>query len=460
MSEAIEKSILEVLDGQDLSVPDIAAKARAPIGPVYSVLVGMESDGKVRRMKGPDDSTLWTRTLEPKQEEDENLSVHTRSLGKVGANEIEHPEKLSQEELEALVFAAIDAEYRTYGAIKRHAGLPWFDLETVISSMMLNLKIREETAGSVQAYFRYETKPRRCWLVGDGRVRAEFDESFVIRDEKAKSAELVASNTFNQAAALNRDWVGAGKPRKQTRGEITAADVRRAAATVGTKAGLAKALHKPATAVYYWLSTNSELQTAFEEGRAEWLENAKKQRESAKEAANSESDSSPGPKREPKPEKKKKRVGCPTIPVDPAELKKAASMSRSLSETAARLNIARNTLRRRMAESEELTKIYEENIRPGPPVRKATQTRSPKAVPAAETALIPAELVASPTRTNITKMRLTGIDLKLEFGKTDLVRFQGDLFSMSRRDRNFLNDIIDLLQRYGYGNGNVNGTVS
>lgn len=482
MSKDLEKDILAVLGGQDLPITDVAKKLDVPVGPIYSALVGMESDGRAKRVRDGDGSTLWTAAASPKEERGgtKELISHMKSLDKLRPNEIEHPEKLSEEELETLVFAAIDAEYRTYGAIKRHAGLPLrFDLESVISTMMLNLKIREESAGSVQAFFRYNTKPLKCWLVGDGRVSAEFDPSFAPRDERAKATEFVASNTFNQAAALNTDWVGAGKPRKERRGEITAADVRRAAATVGTKAGLAKALSKPTSAVYYWLSSNSELQTAFEEGRAEWLEK-KAQRETA--------ETPEAPTTTPSP--KKKRGGYPSIEVDPDELRKAASTSTSQAEAATKLNISLNTLRRRLKENAELRRIFEENLQPpAKSGRKPKETEKvkekvteaparereleytieddepPKAISTAEMVRQKAEPIGSPVRSNIAMeiseqdlkasaqadSRPGGIDLKFEFGNVGLVHFQGDLISMPRRERDFLNDIIDVMQRHRNG---------
>jgi DNA-binding MarR family transcriptional regulator len=103
----------------------------------------------------------------------------------------DRPDTLTQEEQAELVLKAIDDKYRSLDGLKRRVGFAaWFDAEDLLVGMCMKHVIRKEWQGDLTAYFRYEDKPLRFWRIGDGRIDAEFDPSFMPRDETAKAEEL------------------------------------------------------------------------------------------------------------------------------------------------------------------------------------------------------------------------------------------------------------------------------
>lgn len=103
-----------------------------------------------------------------------------------------HPEFVGgflYKDLEDRVLKALDAGYRTLSRIKKFAKLePGFDLSWVIDGMEMDELIRRVDNGTITAFFRFETSPKRFWLTGDGTVGVEFDEQFKPPIEKQDMA--------------------------------------------------------------------------------------------------------------------------------------------------------------------------------------------------------------------------------------------------------------------------------
>jgi hypothetical protein len=108
--------------------------------------------------------------------EDPDIS---RVFKKLDRPVLEHPERLSNEELKRLILKAVDEGYRSYGGIRKFAGLPMsYDIEEFLAGMCVDYDLRKETQGDLTAYFRFEEKPLRFWRAGDGRIDAELDWNF------------------------------------------------------------------------------------------------------------------------------------------------------------------------------------------------------------------------------------------------------------------------------------------
>ncbi|HEV7700910.1 MAG TPA: hypothetical protein VGO43_11820 [Pyrinomonadaceae bacterium] len=109
-----------------------------------------------------------------------------------------HPETVgdySYAELEKRVFAALDANVRTLMRIKEHASLErGFDLSPVMEGMELDRKIRNESNGTITAFFRFGEMPKRFWNNGDGTVGVEFVEGYV----PPKSAKDTAAEDYKK----------------------------------------------------------------------------------------------------------------------------------------------------------------------------------------------------------------------------------------------------------------------
>ena len=187
-----------------------------------------------------------------------------------------HPETVgdrSYAELEELVFDALDDDldagdrrgFRTLMRIKNHAGLPTaFDLSPVIEGMELDKKIRRESNGNITAFFRYDEKPKRMWINGDGTVGAEFEKDFI------PSAELTHTATT--------DFLGQQKtpttnnvPRGLGRGvtiEITEEQIENLAASLKNVHEISAALgYANNTGFHKRLKKDTKLRDAYDRGR-------------------------------------------------------------------------------------------------------------------------------------------------------------------------------------------------
>lgn len=84
---------------------------------------------------------------------------------------------VSGEITETQILNTIDAGYRTAGGIKKRLNVPTFkDITEDLKYLVDTGKIMRFEIGAGQyAYFRPGEKVVRAWLVGDGRVKAEFE---------------------------------------------------------------------------------------------------------------------------------------------------------------------------------------------------------------------------------------------------------------------------------------------
>jgi hypothetical protein len=187
------------------------------------------------------------------------------------------PEGLSYREIEDRIFAAVDAEQRTLGQIKRHLarsgtflGLQRpFEVDGVLNGMIVDKKLRCEQNGTITAYFRHETKPLRFWL-GDGGVKAEFDETFRPRDEQKAAEAIVGSYEFNRP--LNhggkRSHAG-GKPRVN----IDPDRLAHLASTLPGQKEIAEALGIGSSTLALKLRSDREMRVRYDAARKQFSEN-------------------------------------------------------------------------------------------------------------------------------------------------------------------------------------------
>ncbi len=191
---------------------------------------------------------------------------------------------LKYEELEALVFNALDNDYRTLLRIKEHAGLERsFDLAPVIEGMELDRKIRRYENGTITAFFRPHHKPKRFWTNGDGTVGVEWDEKFIPRDDEAKAKELAGygdplrekdENMKEQPAKIrSKDLLDEEVTTKTRRDRITLTlqAVEKVAAQHYTQKAVGEALGTSQRLICRRLQKDPDFKAAFERGRKKYL---------------------------------------------------------------------------------------------------------------------------------------------------------------------------------------------
>lgn len=166
-------------------------------------------------------------------------------------------------EIKEQILAAIDAQYRLYPSIKKFIGAPdAFDLGNLLEDMQSDFILRKWDMGKVWAYFRYETLPKRAWMLGAGQVDAEWDETFEPRDEKAKREELA-----NGKKAPTDGTEGAAK--KQQSKEINADELYFAALEAENFEAVAEQLDASTFYLQMCIDKNPELKATFDRAIAQ-----------------------------------------------------------------------------------------------------------------------------------------------------------------------------------------------
>ncbi len=253
---------------------------------------------------------------------------------------------LSYSEVEKKVLAAIDADHRTLPQIKKHARLePGFNLDPVIEGMVLEYVLRRESNGTITAYFRHAQKPTRFWLNGNGTVHAEFDETFVPRDEPKKAKEIAERDYGHYEDPLPEEKKG--RPGHSVK-VVDPDELEEAAFEHTTQEGIAAAVGISIGNLRVKMKTDSTLREAYNRGRDRRAEAENQQ--AAPPAAKPEAVSEP---------LQPKRRGMKPIDVDADALENAAAERGTIVARAAALKLGQSTLYSKLKSSPEHRAAYE-----------------------------------------------------------------------------------------------------
>jgi hypothetical protein len=219
-------------------------------------------------------------------------SISENEFGPEDRGRYHHPGEIGGIEwnlLEKLVLAAIDADHKTQNSIRRHADLARdFNLAPVLEGMEIDRKIKKHSNGTFSAWFRYDQRPVKWWLDGDGKVAYELDQNFIPRDpneEKQKAEQFAAwgsrggsddpipkpDENFDPAETAVKRGGNRGGGRKAK--DLDLFEVEEIAATTKTKNDIAKALgFTKSSGLDQRIRTDNEVRDAYDRGRKRFSE--------------------------------------------------------------------------------------------------------------------------------------------------------------------------------------------
>lgn len=109
---------------------------------------------------------------------------------------------------EGQILNTLDAGYRTIGGIKKRLNIPPYkDIGEDLNSLVESGKIIRFDNGQVTAFFRSDEKPTKIWVLGDGRVSAQFDEDL----DKKPDPEKPGRRAPDIDAAIVEQFAAEGK---------------------------------------------------------------------------------------------------------------------------------------------------------------------------------------------------------------------------------------------------------
>ena len=247
---------------------------------------------------------------------------------------------LTYAELEERVLAAIGKPgakiaSRTLTQIKLHAGLPaGFDLSPVIEGMLIDRKIRNESNGTITAFFRFADKPEKFHLTGDRQVYAEFVENY--RPDPIKTDEqLMAEMRIERRSEKMPDEVG--KKKGRTARALDVARLEELAETEPNQSSIAEKLGISVSYLQLKLKEQPETRKAYDRGRAKYV------------AANPSSPANRRPKPEPThPVTNGKPREMKQPDLDPAKVEELAAKGSTIKAAAAILGITKYVFKDRL----------------------------------------------------------------------------------------------------------------